>query len=310
MPSLSHFSVILLLASCLLLARPAQADSGELQDRLAIDFKAAGDQAMQTVRYEQALEAYDRASEIEPAPILLFNRGRALQALKRYPEALAAITAFKEQAPPELAAKAGDINELLANLRRQVARIEIKCDVPDARVVLDGQLLGVTPLPTPRAVNAGRAHLSVTADGYLPFERDVVLPAGAEERIVVTLVHRKSEGRLTVTSVVGAIAFVDGVRLGSVPAEVTLPTGRHLIRIEHAGYLPSETRVEVAAAQHRVLRFPLERRGSLLGQWWVWTSAALVVATGVTVYALATTERSPTSGDIPPGRVASPLLSF
>jgi hypothetical protein len=307
---LTRLFVPLLVASSLLLAAPVHAESEGLHDALALEFKSTGDQAMQAKHYEQALAAYERASELEAHPSLLFNRGRALQALNRYPEALDAIAAFREQASPELAAKAGNLDELVANLRQHVSSLEILGAVSGARVSLDGKSLGVTPLAQPLRVNAGSSRLEITAEGYLPFERDIVLPAAGQERVRVALVRRKDVGHLTVTSVVGAIAFADGVRLGTVPAEITLPSGRHLIRVEHPGFRSSETGVEIGPGQDRKLDLVLEKESGLLAKWWFWTGAGVIVSAGVTAVICATTERSPSSGDIPPGRVAAPLLRF
>jgi hypothetical protein len=305
-----RFFVLLLAGSSLVLPAPARADAGELHDALALEFKSAGDQAMQAKSYERALAAYDRAIELEAHPLLSFNRGRALQALNRYPEALDAIRLFQEQASPELAAKAGNLDELLANLRQHVSSLEIDCAVPHARVVLAGHPLGFTPFVGPLRVNAGSAHLTVTADGYQPFEKDLVLPPTLQQKVVVALVRSKTVGHLTVTSVVGAVAFADGVRLGSVPAEITLQSGRHLIRVEHPGFLTSETGVEISPGQERTLNLALEKEPGILGRWWFWTGAGVLVSAGVTALIFATTERSPSSGDIPPGRVAAPLLRF
>jgi hypothetical protein len=310
MSSLSCFFVLLLTASSLLVSAPLGAQSAGLHDALALEFKSAGDQAMQAKHYEQALAAYDRAFELEAHPSLLFNRGRALQALNRYPEALDAIVAFREQAPAELAAKAGDLDELLANLRQHVTSLKIICIVPGARAVLAGKPLGSTPFAAPMRVNSGSSQLVVTADGYLPFEKDLVLPAAGSQTVEIALVRRKAEGHLTVTSIVGAVAFADGVRLGTVPAEVTLSSGRHLVRVEHSGFKAAETGVEIVSAQDRSINLALEKEPGLLGRWWFWTGAGVLVSAGVTVLICATTERSPSSGDIPPGRVAAPLLRF
>jgi len=310
MLSRNRLFVLLFAAASLLLPAPVRAESDGLHDALALEFKSAGDQAMQATHYEQALAAYERASELEANPILLFNRGRALQALNRYPEALDAIVAFSEQASPELVAKAGDLNELLANLRQHVSRLEIICAVSGARAVLAGKPLGTTPFATPLRVNAGSSKLVITAEGYLPFEKDVALPANGQQRVDVALVPRKAQGHLTVTSVVGAVAFADGVRLGTVPAEITLQRGRHLVRVEHPGFMASETGVEIIAGQDRSLNLALEKEPGLLGRWWFWTGAGVLVSAGVTALICATTERGPSSGDIAPGRVAAPLLRF
>jgi PEGA domain len=306
----SRLLALLLTAGAALPPAAARAQSDGLRDALALEFKSAGDQAMQAKRYEEALRAYERANDIEPHPSLLFNRGRALQALNRYPEALDAMVTFREQASPELAARAGNLDELVTNLQQHVSSLEVICDVPGARAVLDGKPLGSAPFAKPLRVNAGRAHLTVSAEGYSSFERELELPGAETQRVTVVLLRRKAEGHLQVTSVVGAVAFVDGVRLGTVPAELTLQSGRHSLRIEHPGYLAAETGIEVSAGQNRRLHVPLERKTGLLGQWWFWTGAAVLVGAGVTVAILATTERAPSTGDIPPGRVAAPLVRF
>jgi len=310
MSFLSRGLSLLIILSSLLRPAGARADSEGLHDALALEFKSAGDEAMQAKQYQQALAAYDRATELEAHPILLFNRGRALQALDRYPEALKAMVAFSEQASPELLAKVGSLDELIANLRKHVGGLEIVCAVAGARATLDGKLLGTTPFAAPLPVNAGSSHLVVTADGYVQFEKDLTLPAGSTQRVDVTLQHRNTDARLTVTSIVGAIAFADGVRLGAVPAEVTLRSGRHVIRVEHAGFHASETQIELNPGQDRSVQVPLEKEPAIWGRWWFWTGAGVLASAAVTAVICATTERSPSSGDIPPGRVAAPLLRF
>lgn len=291
-------------------SRPARAEE-TLHDPLARELKAAGDEAMGSLRYAEALSAYERATAIEPSPVLLFNRARALQALHRYPEALEHFEAFKRDASPELLERAGQLDELIANLRGQVSSLEVACDTKGATILVRGTKIGVTPLTGPVVLNAGSAHISVTADGAWPYERDLDLPGGGSQRIEVRLEPRKAHGRVTVRSPVrGSQVFIDGRRLGAAPAEAALSAGRHRVRLEHPDFEPSETTLEIADGESRVLALDLERRPGLLQKWWFWAGAGVVVAGVATIVVAATTERAPDRGDIAPGVVSAPLVSF
>lgn len=282
-----------------------------LRDPLARELKDAGDRAMASLRYAEALDDYERATAIEPHPVLLFNRGRALQALHRNPEALEHFEAFQREASPELVARAGQLGELMERLRDQVGRVELACNVAGATVLMRGVKVGVTPLTQPLALNAGPAHVSVLAEGRVPYERDVVIAGRGELRLEVQLEPIKPRGRVVVRSVVsGAVVFVDGQRLGVVPAEAALPAGRHRVRLEHPDYTPGDTTFEVADGDRKVVSLPLERRPGILSKWWFWTGAGVVLASGAVVAIALTSERSADRGDIAPGVVSAPLARF
>lgn len=294
-----------------LTAGAARAEEQALRDPLARELKEAGDRAMSSLRYAEALDDYERATAIEPHPVLLFNRGRALQALHRYPEALEHFEAFEREAPPELVARAGQLAELMERLRAQAGRVELACDVPGATVLVRGVKVGVTPLARPLDLNAGPAHVSVLADGRVPFERDIVVAGRGEQRLDVRLVPIKARGRVVVRSPVsGAIVFVDGQRLGAVPAEAALPAGRHRVRLEHPDFAATDSTFEIADGDKKVVSLALERRPGLLSKWWFWTGAGVVLASGAVVAIALTSERSPDRGDIAPGVVSAPLVKF
>jgi tetratricopeptide (TPR) repeat protein len=306
------FLVQLLVASWVLLAASgvAQADD-DLRDPLARELKAAGDAAMQSLRYADALASYERATEIEPNPILLFNRARALQALQRFPEALDHFEAFQREASPQLLARAGELDALIARLRQQTSTLEVLCNVKGATVLVRGKQIGRTPLEAPIRLNAGPASIRVTADGHYPYERDVDLPGAGTRRLEIHLVAKKSEGRLTIRSpIAGAVVYVDGERLGTVPAEAALESGRHRVRVEHPNYRRAETTVEIGNGDTKQIDIELEKNPGLLKKWWFWTGAGVVLAGGVGATIALTTERKAGRGDIPPGTISAPLVSF
>jgi hypothetical protein len=289
---------------------PAAADAG-LADPLARQLKLTGDTAMNALRYEEALSYYERATAIEAHPLLLFNRARALQALHRYPEALEHFEEFKRQASPELLARAGQLDELIERLRSQVGRLEIVCQTPGATILVRGLKVGETPLSGAVPLNAGPAHISVLADGFFPYETDVVLTGGATEQLAVSLSSKKSHGRVMFRSAVrGAVVFVDGERLGVVPAESSLVAGRHRVSLRHPDFKPSETTFVIGDGEAKVVALELERKPGIFQTWWFWTGASVVVASGVALTVALTTERKADRGSIAPGVVSAPLTRF
>jgi hypothetical protein len=299
--------VVLLVASA---PRVAQAQA-DIRDPLARELKAAGDKAIGSLRYEDALRDYERAAELEPHPSLLFNRARALQALHRYPEALQLFEEFKRQAPPQLLAQAGELNDLVERLRQQVSTLTLTCNVKGATVLVRGTKVGTMPLDGPLRLNAGPAVVSVVAEGQRPYEHELLLPGGGSAELQIQLERRKSPGRVTVRSAAsGALVFVDGVELGVVPAETALPEGRHRVRVQHPDFRQAETTFEISDGESKVLNVGLERKPGLLQTWWFWTGCSVILAGGAVAVVALTTERKSGQGDIAPGVVSAPLTTF
>ena len=63
------------------------------------------------------------------------------------------------------------------HLRRPAARDDRRALVRRGGRIRD-RAVGTCPLSSPVSVNAGNAHLEVSAEGYFTYERDVELPAG------------------------------------------------------------------------------------------------------------------------------------
>src|SRR5260221_10534174 len=109
------------LAAVLLIAGTARAQPAPEAE----DLKHKGDTLLVERRYDEALDAYDKAFALSPNPAIHFNRARALQFLARFPEALTALERFEEESTPELRAKVPGLAELVAELRSKVATITI-----------------------------------------------------------------------------------------------------------------------------------------------------------------------------------------
>jgi hypothetical protein len=189
--------------------------------------KQAGDAAMDALNYADALAAYTEAYALSKDPALLYNKGRVLQALARYPEALEQLEAFDHEAPPELRAKVPALAALLAEIRAKVSRLRLVANVSDARVLVRGSVVGKTPLAAPLALTAGPARVAVEAEGYFPFERELTLPGGETLELRAELVSRATTALLRVSAdAKGASVWVDGKSLGAAPSESFVGAGR------------------------------------------------------------------------------------
>jgi hypothetical protein len=261
---------------------------------------------MDALRYADAYAAYSDVYAITLDPALLYNMGRALQALNRYPEALDRLEAFQVVAPPDLQARVPRLAELIADLRGRVTTLKVTSDVPGARVLVRSTVMSKLPLATPLRLSSGRAEVEVEADGYFTFHRTVDLPGGSEITVEAKLYSKATTGLLVVNaSAVGSTVYVDAAKAGLAPVEMNVPGGAHRIRVTNFDFRDYETITVVDAGKRKDLDVKL-LPPLVVSRWWFWTGIALAGATaGVAAYA-ATTERAPSRGDIAPGQLRAP----
>lgn len=275
------------------------------------ELRKKGDTAMDTGYPADALAAYKEAAGLSSDPALHYNMGRALQALTRYPEALAEVEAFNATAPAELKAKVPRLDSLIDDLRAKVATLTVTCNVTGAEVRFAGKTLGQTPLASVK-LNAGAGALEVSAEGYLPHKIELTLPGGGLSNLDIQLKSKATTGILIVTSpVTGASVAIDDTQAGNVPVEAALTAGTHTLTLRKEGYESARTSAIVGAGERKTVSIPLDEIRPLTSKWWFWTIVGTVVVTGavVTIYAL-TTERKPDSGTIPPGQVGAAAFRF
>jgi hypothetical protein len=267
--------------------------------------KEQGDKLMSEKRYEEALARYEDAERIRPSAALLFNRGRALQFLARYPEALTLIERFSQEADADTKAKVPGLTDLITDLQGRVATINVHCT--QGRVLFRGRTLGQAPLAGDVRVPAGEGEVEVIAEGYFPWKQSVNLAAKMRTEINVNLVSRERYGILSVqSSVEGTSIFVNRKASGKAPAELQLEAGTHQIRGERESYETLDRSVVVVAGERKDLLLKLEKSTPIYGRWWFWTGIAVVVATAAivtTVVALNTEKSVPTGEGFSPSNI-------
>jgi tetratricopeptide (TPR) repeat protein len=275
----------------------------------AATFASDGNQAMLTMRYADALSAYQKALELAPEDVgLYYSVARAEEFLGDFPAALAALEAFDARATPESKARVGKLDDLFAELRPRVATLDLTCSQAGARVLVRDKVVGATPLP-PTRLAAGASTVQLELEGFFTEKRDVVLPGGGTLKLDVPLHPRSSAGLLNVSSdPTGARVVVDGKELGTAsPAlEVALAAGSHVLTASHDGYDDAKLALVMAPGATRDVTVALEPSRSIFTRWYFWTAVGVAVAGGVALTYALTTEKGADRGTLSPGQVGGP----
>ncbi len=286
--------------------KPAEPDPATLTEGGRL--KAAGDVLMDQDRYADALALYEKAYEKEHDPALLYNQGRALEALGDYPAALDKLEAFEQQASPTLKARATGLHDLITSIRARIATVIVRTNAPGARVLVREKAVGVVNGGEMRVrIRAGSASIEVTADEHEPFRREVDLSAGAELVVDARLVRKKRDALVVVrTSPAAADVLFDGKPIGRAPLELRTGAGEHELVATASGYYEERVAMTLALGDKRDVDVEMRKTPGITSKWWFWTAIGVVVAGGVATTIALTTEKSPRSGTFDPGKVAVP----
>lgn len=286
-------------------AEEAASDTAEEDTPSAAEIAALrerGHAAMKTGRPADALAAYEAVYAATKDPPMLYNMGRAQQALTNYAHASELLAQFKKEAPAELVAKV-PVDKLLAELAARVHTLTLVCEEAGAEVRLNDKVVGTTPFAEPLRINAGPTEIEVRKEEFVPFKRRLDLRGGETSALHVELVRADLSGILLVRSPqAGAAVSIDGRSVGQVPVEVPLLAGTHEVLVTKDGFTPSKSRVVVVTGQRREVSIDLARTPGLLTRWWFWAGVGAVVAGGVASYVMLTTEKDPPTGSIAPGQ--------
>lgn len=136
-----------------------------------------------------------------------------------------------------------------ATLRRRVetGSVRVICNVPEAVIRFDGEVLGTSPANRDEAP-VGEHIVEASADGYEPVQQRVTVEAGRS--IVVALEMSRTAaalGRIVVNaSVAGATVTIDGEERGAAPIVVADATaGTHAVIVRADGHEEFRTTCEV-----------------------------------------------------------------
>jgi hypothetical protein len=153
-------------------------------------------------------------------------------------------------------------------------RVLVRSNPPGARVLIDGEPRGDTPVAI-RGLEFGAHTLAVTAAGYPAWERRVTLtsdrpsqsfdialgiPSAGGFGDVGSQEARTPSGMQVDSRPAGARVWVDGALVGTTPLLLSgVGAGSHAVRIELPGYQPWATSILVGQGTRARVAASLER---------------------------------------------------
>lgn len=259
--------------------------------------------------YPAALAEFEQAYKLRPQPFVLYNIGLTQKAMFRYTDAIASLQRFLDESENLAPEKRAEATQIISEMKALLADVTLEIVPANATISLDGRPIGQAPLGKPVAIAAGTHKLEVTADGYEPQKRDLMITAGVPLKITLELKAIPKTGKVRInTSVPRAIVSIDGKPIGPAPVEVELDAGGHRLEVIADDYHPRRDELVVAAGQARELQVTLDRivrpRKPWYKQWYVWTGAAVVLVGGATACTLAgcfDRTEAPLEGTLSPG---------
>jgi hypothetical protein len=278
----------------------------DAQKNEAAHLKSAADVLMDQDRYADAVVLYQRAYELSNDPALLYNQGRAFEALGDYPTALAKLEVFEHDAPPAVRARVPGLKELITDLRGRISTLVVRTNAPAARLLVRQKDEGMINAEKRLSIRAGPASIEVDADGFETFRRDLELSAGAVLVVEANLTPKKRDALVVVRTTPSVDVLFDGKPLGRSPLQVRAAPGSHELVATGDGYYEQRVPMTLALGDRRDVELEMKSTPGIASKWWFWTGIGVLVAGGVATAIVLTTEKPHSNGSFNPGSVSGP----
>lgn len=148
----------------------------------------AGVAAFEAGDYATALAAIDESYRLFPSLRTLYSLGLCHHALGNFGPALRSLEQYLREAgpdaPADLRARA---EELVAQMRAEMGRLEIRVNVEGADVLVDGEVVGRSPLAAPVEVGPGWHVVEARRESWSGSPERVNVAAGSAASVALAL---------------------------------------------------------------------------------------------------------------------------
>ena len=151
--------------------------------------------------YDAALIEFQRAYELSPSYVILYNIGQVYRQTNDYAGALRSYERYLNEGKTQIDAKRrGEVEQEVAQLRARVATLVVSVNVPGAEISIDDVSVGKSPLPQGVVVNAGRRRVTATKEGKVPVAKVVTVAGSDSLKVDLDMSDPGSAGPLATTS--------------------------------------------------------------------------------------------------------------
>jgi hypothetical protein len=134
--------------------------------------------------YEEAVEYFFKAYEMDKDPSTVFNIGKCYDALYKYLDAYRYYTDYVATGDEE---RLEEAKEAMAVIEKMPVMLKVVSDPEGAGVFIDGEVVKFQRTPVIAEVSAGKHTVVIEKDGFARVEREVEIPVGGEAKLEVEL---------------------------------------------------------------------------------------------------------------------------
>jgi len=179
-------------------------------------------------------------------------------------------------------------------LQGALAHLVVHSALPGADVLVDGKLVGRTPLPASVSLPPGHHDVTLRRPGYRAIPADITLADGSTGEVTLEAAENPDDSALVSGQIELDINQADAnVTVDGVPrfrTDLSLPAGPHRLSVTRAGFLPFERELTVDKGLSKTVRISLQPKEELRNAQarrrrnaWITIGAGVVVA-GVATY--------------------------
>jgi len=181
----------LAIAGLLVLVAAAPAAAQPRKEPSAADKQAAEDKLREAAaQYDRgdrlgAVRTFEEAYALYPAPVILYNLGKAYRGVGRNALAHRTLSRFLHEAKKIKPAQKTEVDQALRDLETVIGLVDVEVSLAGVIVTIDGDEVGTSPLPGPVAVEPGVHLIAAQRDGHPLGSQQAAV--GTSKRVKVSL---------------------------------------------------------------------------------------------------------------------------